>query len=915
VKQDSQRTSGAEITLYPLAWLAAAFAVGILVSSGVAVNVWVWVTGVLLLALAALLLKRSRGMATSSILLLAFVCAGGLFQEVGSSSVRADRLKLLYDNGTFKTGEPVGVKGTLPREPELAINGFFLWIAAENLRYQNNETKVSGTVRMFVPVNDELAAQAYEAMSLGAGGRIQVEVELKREDRYLNPGVRSAKENLDWQGIDATGTIKSPEDITKLSAGNSPLAFIYRWRAQLLREFRERFSVSTAGVLNASLLGNKYHLDKPTGEAFREGGTFHLLVISGGHITLLGALIVWLLSFVTRRRAWLFVISNAILWAYTLAVGAEAPVARAALMFTVLSFAYVVQRQGTLLNALGFSALILLVWQPSQLFDPSFQLTFACVFAIVAVALPLLQKLEAIGSWYPTAKEPLPPNVSPWLKTFCEILFFSEAKWRREQKRNIWQCVLFKTKWARKLEERGAQTVLRYLFAAALVSVVVQLWLLPFLVVYFHRISPAGIVLNLFVGILLAAETFTAIFSVWIAAFSTTLAAPFIWLTENLNWLMLHSVDPFNAYDVAALRLPAYTGWARMIYVLYFLPLAGLWIRALRWKPFAPRKVKDDPFGKRLFFSPHFSGAALLILLAVIIFHPFTGPRPDGKLRIDFLDVGQGDSALLTFPDGTTMLIDGGGRFNFRETKVTSENGKLINFEPDISTVGEAVVSEFLWQRGLDRVDYLAATHGDLDHIQGLNDVARNFAVRAAFVGAGQRPSENFKQFYETLARRNIPVVETARGDVFKFGPSGEVTVEVLSPSAETVRLSENNNSLVLKVTFGERSFLFTGDIEREAEESLLEDPGKLRCDLIKVPHHGSHSSSSENFVAATQAKTAVISVGRTSPFGHPHREVLERWTNSGANTMTTGSNGTITVITDGHEISLNSYLENQTHP
>ncbi len=909
MKPDSQPTSNKAFTLYPLAWLAAAFACGIIASSAFTLSFrWPLFLALSLSVSALILLKHHRLSAAS--LLLAFVAAGAMFYQIESSGVRPDRLKILYDNGTFHSGETVKVSGLVEREPELSPGGFFLWLNSGRLSRQGRDQAVSGRVRIFVPVGSETVGAESEKPAFRTGDRVEASLELKREDGFLNPGVRSAKDNLDRQGIDAVATAKDPADLKPVVEGSaySPARSTHGLRQELLREFRRRFNVPTAGVLIASLLGNKYHLDKPTAEAFREGGTFHILVISGAHITLIGMLVVWLISFVTKKHIWLFLISNSVLWAYALAVGAEAPVTRAALMFTVLSFSYVVQRQGTLLNSLGAAALVLLAWKPSDLFDPSFQLTFACVFAIVAIAVPLAQKLEAIGAWYPTAKEPLPPDCPAWLKTFCETLFWSETKWRREQKRSVWQCNLFKIEWAAKLENTGAQIVLRYIFTAVLISLVVQLWLLPFMVIYFHRISPAGVILNLFVGILLALETLTALFAVFAAGISQSLAAPFIWLTESLNWLMLHSVDPFDAYDAAALRLPAYTGGARIIYTLYFLPLIVLWRQLQKWDPFALKNKRENSRLKNIFLTPHFSGAVLLVLLLVIIFHPFSAPRPDGQLRIDFLDVGQGDSALLTFPDGTTMLVDGGGRFNFNETKVTNEYGEVQKFEADVPTIGESVVSEFLWQRGLSGVDYLVASHGDLDHVQGLSDAARNFTVGSALVGAGQKPSVTMTRFYETLARRKIPVTQTARGDVFNFGG---VRVEVLSPSAKTIGLSENNNSLVLKITFGERSFLFTGDIEREAEDALLEDSDKLRCDVIKVAHHGSKSSSTAEFIEAAGAKTAVISVGRNSPFGHPHREVVERWQHSGAKTMTTGSNGTITIITDGQNITLNSYLEN----
>lgn len=376
MKPDSLRTSNAQLTLYPLAWLAAAFAVGVLLSSALTLGTAIWLTGALLAALAAFILKY-RQRAASLLLFLAFICAGGLLHQIEYTGIRPDRLKTLYDNGSFRSGEFVEVVGTIAREPEPAVNGFFLRIDCDILLYQKQKNKVSGTVRLFVPIDNEADALRYETLSLSAGDKIAASVELKREERYLNPGVRSRKENLDRQGIDAAGTIKDTEDLKKLSAAASPARFIYQWRSALLKEFQTRFNGPTAGVMIASLLGNKYFLDRSTGEAFREGGTFHILVISGAHITLLGVLIVGLLSRITRRRVWLFLVSNIILWAYTLAVGGEAPVTRAALMFTILSFSYVVQRQGTLLNALGASALALLIWKPSELFAPSFQLTFS----------------------------------------------------------------------------------------------------------------------------------------------------------------------------------------------------------------------------------------------------------------------------------------------------------------------------------------------------------------------------------------------------------------------------------------------------------------------------------------------------------------------------------------------------------
>src|SRR6185295_9032542 len=138
-------------------------------------------------------------------------------------------------------------------------------------------------------------------------------------------------------------------------------------------------------------------------------------------------------------------------------------------------------------------------------------------------------------------------------------------------------------------------------------------------------------------------------------------------------------------------------------------------------------------------------------------------------------------------------------------------------------------------------------------------------------------------------------------GDVIHFG---DVTVSVLWPLSGSEK-SENNDSVVLGIQYGERTILLTGDIEQAAERSLVASQQQLHADVIKVPHHGSKTSSTEAFVAATSPPIAIISVGRTSRFGHPHKEVVERWKSSGTTVLTTGNSGTITVTTDGHELTI----------
>jgi competence protein ComEC len=652
------------------------------------------------------------------------------------------------------------------------------------------------------------------------------------------------------------------------------------------------FSPETAGVLLASLLGNRHFLSRVTAERFREGGTFHVLVISGLHISFIGGLIFLLARRITRNRGCQFLMATAVLWSYAIGVGAEASVVRAALMFTLIAFAPIVARRGASLNSLGAAALVLLIWRPSDLFDPSFQLTFLSVLAIVVFAWPLLVGISQIGSWRPTRETPTPPACPTWLRSFSELLFWSERNWRREMARLNYSYKVIKTPLAGILDRYHLQRPLRYAFGATVVSVSVQITMLPFFVIYFHRVSVSSLVLNIAVSLLMAILALAAVAGLVLEQISTAVATPVFGLANTLNWLMVHSVDPFARLGIASMRLPEYSGWSSVVYFAYFLPLMVLGLYLSRWHP-----LQRLPANKhRAWKMGRLALLTQLILLVIIIVHPRSAAGPDGRLRVDFLDVGQGDSALVTMPDGTTVLVDGGGRPDFFNDNPDVDGTE--SFTRDTRSVGEAVVSEYLWWRGLDRVDYLLATHADADHMDGLNDIVRNFDVRAALVARSSLKDSQFKKFYYTAGALGVPITVIGEGDVLRFNGS---TAAVLWPPAHrgSEKPSRNNDSIVLRLQNGRRSIILTGDIEKPAETTLLSTNPPVATDVVKVAHHGSKTSSTADFVNATRPILAVISVGQSSMFGHPHGEVVQRWQQSGAQVLTTGESGMISVTTD----------------
>lgn len=885
----------------PLLTLAVAITVGVAVAQYFPTHIGL-VIGASLTSFTITFLARNNTSVASAFLIVAFFGAGFVLSLIQNRPSALSHISRMYDEGLITFGDPVEVTGVLSGQPEPAPDSFYLTMRVESIAFKGTERKASGTVILLAHAREEQVRKEYDALELQHGARVRVMTTLDRDESFRNPGVLPLTEYLERKGYDATGVVKSPLLIERLDDERVflPLAWLYEWRQHLEKDFAASFSPETAGILSAALLGNRYNIPRAAAERFRAGGTFHVLVISGLQIAFVGGLVILLARRLVRNKLVQFLVAVVFMWGYTIAVGADPSVSRSVLMFTLMVFAPVVWRPKNTLNVIGGAALALLVWHPPNLFDPSFQLTFLSVLSIVSIAVPIMQRMQRVGSWRPTRETPYPPLCTLWFLLLSEVCFWSEREWRAEITASNISYRLFKTPVAARLEQWHLQRPFRYAFGAIVVSVSVQLGLLPLMVIYFHRLSIASLALNVFVGILMAALAFAALAALLISQLSARLAAPLIILAEKINWVMIHLVDPFSRLQIASVRLPHYGGWMAGIYVLYYAVLAFLIFALAGWHPLSAAWIT-----KPTIFSPGrltIAVSAFGLLLLAIVFHPFSAPRPDGKLHLDFLDVGQGDSALLTMPDGTTLLVDGGGRPNINQADDESA------FERDTRSIGEGVVSQYLWSRGMDRVDYILATHADADHIDGLNDVANNFQVRAAIVARTPADDAEYTRFAGTMKESGVAVEKIGAGDLLRFG---EVSAQVLwpPPTRDETAPSRNNDSIMLLIRYGEKSFLMTGDIEKEGEAAVLREGTSLKSDVVKVAHHGSKSSSVEAFVAAAHPSLAIISVGRTSMFGHPNREVVERWRASGAEVMTTGQQGTISVVTDGHALTVSTFV------
>lgn len=873
----------------PLVWMTAVFAVGVLVGSYFPIPIYIP------LSIAALVLAATFRFVHSNsafaLILISSFFVGIFCSSAEINGIAESRIKRIYDERRIESGTPVEIEGTLSGYPETAFDGVFLSLDANSLTFRGEKVEAHGTVRLFLLLKEPEQKKELADLSLSSGVKIRTACSLKREDQYLNPGVLLRKTILDQQGIDATCTVKSTLLIEKLDGGGIGLLdSAYSARQWLIDGFARRLEPATAGVMIASLLGNKHYLDRSTAEAFRDGGTFHILVISGLHVTFIGGLILLICRFFTSDRRIQLVVAGGLLWMFTFAVGAEVPVVRATLMFSVFLISRVLYRTGSLMNSLAFCLLLLLVWRPSDLFSPSFQLTALSVIAIVGISLPLIERLRSIGSWMPSAREPFPPNVPSWLRRFCETLYWNDAAWEIEAERQIWSAKIFKTPMFR------PRRILFVIFELLTVSTLVQICMLPFAVHYFHRVSPLSLFLNVWVGVVIAIQSFVALIAVAAGYVSQALSWPFAKLAEVLNWLLIIFPQMFTGQDWASFRVPIYAGYGRIYYALFFVPVLLLVYLLHKWDVFALRKSASNVKWSASAFAPAF------IVGAILIFHPLSAPSANRSLNIDLLDVGQGDSALVTFPNGETMLIDGGGSVNYRE----ESDGAA--FEPDRPRIGEMVVSEFLWEKGYSSIDYVVVSHADADHSQGLADVVRNFRVGKLFFGAESADGEA-DELLNTSRLRGTPVERLRAGDLLEIGG---VKVDILWPrEAETARASDNNASLVMRLSFGDKSILFTGDIEKETEGELVHSGVLSKADVVKVPHHGSRTSSTQEFIDLTKPSYAIVPVGKRSMFGHPHADVVKRWLDSGTTLMTTGERGTISISTDGRGLSIKTFRTN----
>jgi competence protein ComEC len=415
-----------------------------------------------------------------------------------------------------------------------------------------------------------------------------------------------------------------------------------------------------------------------------------------------------------------------------------------------------------------------------------------------------------------------------------------------------------------------------------------QLAVFPLIAHYFQLVPLLGLIANIIVVFLAGILVNLGLLGVILTFFHHLLGEPFF-LVAGALCLVLEKILAFAAEIPGCFLLTAAPSW-------FFITCWYLLLLFFGWSVRAGIKVEFSHFTfsspARRWILPSLLGLGLLGSLFV-----FGTPLQKGVLRVTFLSVGQGDSILIEAPNGSKMLVDGGGKLQFSSS----------SFDP-----GKEVVVPYLLRQGIRSLDLVVNSHPHEDHLGGLLAVLENLKVKAVAAPPLRHPTPLWLRWEALIREKGVPCYLIRAGDLLKIDPDLEIVV--LHPPLSLLKGTAsdlNNNSLVLHLSYGRVSFLLPGDLEREGITFLTglcsENPSlrkMLQATVLKAPHHGSSTSFTPEFAAVVNPRFVVISVG-SNPFGHPAPETVNFWRERGVQLLRTDEAGAVIFETDGERLFL----------
>lgn len=702
----------------------------------------------------------------------------------------------------------------------------------------------------YIPVSGNIRLVIPADLSFQYGDFIRFHSKIKKIQSFHNPGSFNYERTLNRQGIYVAGFVANHAGIVLIrhnSASGVKLK-LENFRLYLKQLIYTHAPSPQREIIEAMTIGNQKAIPQDVRDNFAKTGTSHILSISGLHIGMVAAGSFFLILVLLKSSQYLMLKFNII------------KMATAAAFLPIVIYALVAGMGTTVLRAtlMAIAFLISLLIGKQKDF---YNILFGAALIILIIAPESLFEISfqlsfsavfAILYIVPRLSDltlPIPSAAPPWL-----------------------------------------QKLIRRIYIFILVSAAATLGTLPIIVFYFNRVSAVTLIANLIAVPLLGMLTLipamafilTSLFSTWFAGFLISVASFFTGIAVTMiNWMASWSCSSFSLVK------------PNLAEITFFYIFSFLLIQVV-----APgNKINNQGFLER---HPSLVKIAFLITLTLILSdtaYLVVKNRYSTDLKITAIDVGQGASTLIQLPRGVNMLIDGGG------------------FHDSSFDMGRTVIAPFLYAQRIRKIDIVVLTHPHPDHLQGLIHIVNNFDVREVWCTGVKADDDLYLLWEKSISERKIKIKHVS----FQSLPENVHGVHIqflwpLHPPKQndhnTSFNETNDSSLVMKITYGTRSFLITGDISSLIETLLIRSGHNLKSDLLFVPHHGSAHSSSVDFIRAVSCRFAIVSAGKNNVFQHPHPDVLDRYHINGVALFRTDQQGAITAQTDGKSLEITSWLK-----
>ena len=685
-----------------------------------------------------------------------------------------------------------------------------------------------------------------------AGDRVRVTGPLTVYLGNVNFGVQGYEGWLRGQGIHSRVSARGPDAVEIVARGVwwSPSYWASRLRDTLTERLTAAVPESALPFVLAVWLGHRTTIDEEEYQRYIDSGTAHILSVSGIHMAMVYVTASFLFRMFVSRSRRRAALTLSVVALFVLLSGVRLSALRAAVMVGMYVAAELFDREPDAPTALSLSALLLLGWNPDAMFDVGFQLSFLSVASILLYGEAIN---SALRSLFLKGREAAGSIVRHFIVPHGDIL----------RRRDATSALL-----------GSAERVAVGIRGGIAVSLAVQVLPTPLVINAFHVLPLLAVVANLIVVPLSTVVLWLCMVTSLSAAFSSSIALLFGHAIEPVVALIQFVVDTVAQPRFSHLTLTSPTIPAMVCYWSAALMLLG-----------ADKGLQPLACATARWFW--MAGICAMLALAVFLWRPY---HP--QAMVAFLDVGHGDAAFVRTSDGRTLLVDGGDRRNRQDA-------------------GKRIVAPFLWSNHIRRLDYVAASHGDSDHIGGLEYILRHFDIGEVLLSGTDWNRPNEKAFVELCGEMGLPIRRLFAGDSLNLG---NASVEVLHPPVTWPEdESTNNQSLVLRLQWEETSILLSGDVETEAEEAI----SRLACHstVLKAPHHGSKTSSSEVFLEAVSPSQCIVSTGGMKGREPLDNVVLQQYVSRGIRVWRTDVLGGIRIVRLGGELVIEGARPSRGYP